>query len=280
MISLSGYVGKKQIECDAHTHLFDGVDSCPDLILPQSKLTVAFADIRFADPESYADGMTSKAYDRFISEDYPELKDRLILLSTAPSAEEAIKICEDHKDVIKGFGEFKCYDSYRTGKFKGTQETEKLDYGNLKWVEPVLEYNHKNMPVYIHYSIYDEERVKGLSKTLERYPDTPFVLCHCGMGTKRDKSSTLDELSSLMSRYGNLWTDISFSALDKFVSDRNAIDRLQKDRVLIGSDLNPVVKTKDYQFIRNYVDSTLLKMEIINGYDVDFYGNLKRLFNY
>jgi hypothetical protein len=280
MISLSRYVGKKPIECDAHTHLFDGVDSCPDLVLPESKLTVAFADIRFADPESYADGMTSKAYDRFISKDYPKLEDRLILLSTAPSADEAIKICEDHKDVIKGFGEFKCYGYYRTGKFKGTQETKKLDYGNLKWIEPALEYNSKNMPVYIHYSIYDEKRVRELSKTLERYPDTPFVLCHCGMGKERDRSSTLDELSSLMSRYNNLWTDISFSALDKFVSDRNAIDRLQKDRVLIGSDLNHVLNTKDPLFAKNNVDSTILKMEIINGYGVDFYGNLKRLFNY
>lgn len=280
MIGLSDFINKKPVNCDAHIHLFDGVESDLSLMIPGSELTVAFADIRYREPESYVNGSTLKAYEKFIKKDYPKVKDRLILLSTASSAEEAISIYNKHKDAIKGFGEFKCYGFYRMGKFNGTQETVKLPYGNLDWLEPLFEFDSsKKLPIYIHYSIYDSKRVKKLEDVLERYPDIPFVLCHCGMGNKRDKNSTLDELSRLMKDHQNLWVDISFAAMDIFVTDRNAIHKLPSDRLLIGSDFNPVIKTKDPQELRNLVDSTIMKMEVINGYGVDFYGNLKRLFS-
>ncbi len=273
MIGLSDFVNKKSVVCDAHTHLFDGSESCPELMFPESKLTVAFSDIRFSDPDSYGYDMTSLAYDRFISKDYPKIKDKVVLLATAPSAEEAISIYENHKDVIKGFGEFKCYD------WSESQE-EKLPFGNLKWIEPVLEYDiDKKLPIYIHFDLLGDKRVRDFERILKKYPGIPIVLCHCGMNRCIDNYGALEVLSRLMKEYPDLWADISFEALSFFAADKNAIRRLKKDRILLGSDLNPVIKKWPPQESRVVIGSIATNMEVVNGYGVDFYGNLLRLFN-
>lgn len=274
MIGLSDFVNKKAVTCDAHTHLFDGSQSCPDLLLPESKLTVAFADIKFSDPESYAYGVTAAAYDRFITKQYPKIKDKVILLATAPSADEAIEIYENHEDDIKGFGEFKCYG------WSESQETE-LPFGNLRWLQPVLEYDlSKKLPMYIHYDMLSDKRAKELENLLKKYPGIPVVLCHCGMFRCIDNYGAIEVVSRLMKEYPDLWTDISFEALGLFASDKNAIKKLPEDRVLIGSDLNPVLKSwPPPQERRTTVDSIVRNMEVVNGYGIDFYGNLLRLFN-
>lgn len=272
MISLSGYVGKKPIECDAHTHLFDGSDTDLSLLLPQSKLTVTFADIKYRDPDAYAEGVLPKAYDNFISRRYQKIKDKVVLLATSSSAEEAISIYEKHKDVIKGFGEFQCYGW-------STYWDKRLPYGNLHWIEPVLEYDKdKKLPFYIHYDLVSDKRVNDLERVLKKYPEIPIVLCHCGMDNCTDSYGALDAVSRLMDEYQNLWTDISYAALEIFAADRTAINKLAQDRVLLGSDLNPILKNKSPQDYRVTVDSIVRNMEVVNGYGVDFYGNLKRLF--
>lgn len=273
MIGLSDFANKKPITCDAHTHLFDGVESDLSLLLPESKLTVTFADIKYADPESYAEGVIPAAYDKFISKKYPKIEDKVILLSTSAIADEAIAIYEKYPDIIKGFGEFQCYGW-------STSQNDKLPYGNLRWIEPVLEYNStKNLPFYVHYNILGDKRVKDIEKLLDKYPDMPIVLCHCGMNRCIDNYGALDTVSRLMKEHKNLWTDISYEALELFASDRNAIYKLTDSRVLIGSDLNPVINNRPPQEARVVIDSIVRNMEVVNGYGVDFYGNLLRLFN-
>ena len=273
MISLSDFVSKRPITCDAHTHLFDGLETDLSLLLPESKLTVTFADIKYLDPDSYAAGVIPQAYDKFIAKSYPKIKDKVILLSTSAIAEEAIAIQEKYPEIIKGFGEFQCYEW-------STSQSEELPYGNLKWIEPVIEYNQtKKLPVYIHYDMLGDDRVKDLDKLLNKNPDMPIVLCHCGMNRCIDNYGALDTVSRLMSVHVNLWTDISYEALELFASDKNAIKKLPDDRILIGSDLNPVIKNRPPQEARVAIDSILMNMEVVNGYGVDFYGNLVKLFN-
>jgi hypothetical protein len=83
-------------------------------------------------------------YDEFINKCYNPSKH--ILLATGENSKDIISIYERYPNIIKGFGELKCYSE---------DINRKLPYGNLDWIKPVLEYNKDfGFPVYIHYSYH------------------------------------------------------------------------------------------------------------------------------
>ena len=64
-------------------------------------------------------------YDEFINKCYDPYKH--ILLATGENSKDIISIYERYPNIIKGFGELKCYDSYKDIK---------LPYSDLEWIKP------------------------------------------------------------------------------------------------------------------------------------------------
>lgn len=171
-------------------------------------------------------------YEQFIDNQYDNKS--MILLASSTTAQEMIDIHKRWPKIIKGFGEIKCYDKWNNKplKLKGLMQY---------W--DVFKYaGEMHLPVYIHYSLNSPIDVMRLSKCLERFPQTTFVLCHCGMDEFQENlNETFYRTITLMQKYSNLWCDISYVALKWFAQNPMILQQLPQDRIILGSDINPTM---------------------------------------
>lgn len=232
MRTLSQYLTQDHI--DGHVHLFDHNGIIDQTLINKSYKCVCFADITFRYHSEYDGEKVIKYYDDFIYNHYDPQKH--ILLATGIDANTIIKLYKKYPQFIKGFGELKCYDRWKEGE---------LPYGNLEWIKPVLDFNRSlNLPVYIHFNLDTIERRVEFEELLKQYSTMPIVLCHAGMV---DKASTNTDIHmfvlNLLNIYNNLYVDLSFLKTQRFyINNVNRLLQLPVDRVIIGSDINPIIK--------------------------------------
>lgn len=242
-------IGQKDIQIDGHVHLFDFDENIINKIDDSFDKIVGFVDIEPKNLNRYKD--VSKMYDNFIHNYY---NNKHILLVSGTSIENIIDTYKKHPNIYKGFGEIKCYDY-----FKG----EKIGLKNIKLIQDVCKFSSSvgNLPVYIHYSLTKNEYVKKLKRVLEKYPNIPIVLCHCGMEESYNYLNNIIQYNNddiyrivveLMKQYPNLWVDLTYTAARFFVENVFLIYNLDLDRVIIGTDLNPVIFNKNENLINKY----------------------------
>lgn len=219
---------------DGHVHLFDSNGVTP---LTSHMNCIGFMDIWFPELSNYGGNNSELLYNNYINNHLDTSKSN-ILLSTAPDPDQVIHIYEGHKNVIKGFGELKCYD------YSFAQNTNTpLPFKDLKWVNEICDYNDMGLPTYIHYSL-DNNNKHNLIHLLEDYKHIPFVLCHCGVGTKEEYGFSLQGSSDesmnialdIAEKYDNMYLDISYTAYD--VLDDNLSRIFNIGKFILGTDVN------------------------------------------
>lgn len=216
---------------DGHIHLFDHEGIIDNSLIDTSKRCVCFADISFKYIDKYKGDNMIGLYDEFINKFYDPSKH--ILLATGENANDIISIYKKYPNIIKGFGELKCYSEYIHGK---------LPYGNIDWIIPVLEYNRNiGLPVYIHYNLKSLANLTNFSTLLKDYSNFPIVLCHCGMFDDCDYEFIHEKLVDLMNSHNNLYVDISYSAVDFYLNRPDKLLQFDINRVIIGTDINSVI---------------------------------------
>ena len=224
MIDLGIYL--RNVDWDGHMHLFNSSQSLFELYNPKSSKLIGFADIEFDHINDF-DGKMIDIYDNYIKNHY---NNNQILLATAPGSKEAIAIYEKFPNIIKGFGELKLYNKYRD---------KEIPYKKISIARDIAGYSSKNnnLPVYIHYSLTNTREANNLNNLLKSYPTVPIVLCHCGMESGFEDCAFY-YVVDLMKKYSNLWVDISYIALDYFISNYMKLYNLDLDRIILGSDIN------------------------------------------
>lgn len=227
MISLSNYIKDiHKFDWDGHIHLFNSSQSLLDIYSPKSNYLIGFPDIEYDNIEEY-EGKMIDLYQNYIDNHY---ENNQILLATAPTSKECIEIYKKFPNIIKGFGELKLYDSYID---------KDIPYKKISTAREVCAYSSKvgNLPVYIHYSLTNDKEVKRLDNLLRSYPNTPIILCHCGMD-KSNKDFAYYSVVDLMKKYSNIWIDISYDALDYFTLTPFKLYNLDLNRIILGTDIN------------------------------------------
>lgn len=262
MNTLYNIITQKDICIDGHSHLFDSDEIITNEINNDFDKIVGFIDIEPKYIDKYKD--VSKLYENFIKKYYDENKH--ILLVSGTSIEDIKTTYNNHPNIYKGFGEIKCYDY-----FKG----EKIGIKGIKMIKEVCEFSSSvgNLPVYIHYSLTRNEYVKKLKSVLKKYPEVPIVLCHCGMEEKYNYINNIIQYDNddiyrivveLMKQYSNLWVDLTFTSAKFFTGKPFLIYNLDLDRIIIGTDLNPVIFKKEnkiniykgyYNILSNYCNN-------------------------
>lgn len=230
MKTLSEYIIDSE-RVDGHIHLFDHEGVIDQSLIDTSKKCVCFADVSFKYIDKYKGNNMIEIYDDFINNYYDPSKH--ILLATGENAEDIISIYKRYPNIIKGFGELKCYSE---------DINKKLPYGNLDWIKPVLEYNKDlGLPVYIHYNLEDIERVVNFTSILKKYY-FPIVLCHCGMYDDCDNDLIHETLVELMKVHKNLYVDISHDATNFYLKNIDKLLKFDNNKVIIGTDINLAIK--------------------------------------
>lgn len=264
---------KIQSEIDGHIHLFDSDENILELDKGlETKRLVGFIDIEPGKLDQYKNSVAM--YDKFIKKSYDPNKH--ILLASALNIDDIKRIYNKYPNIIKGFGEIKCYDI-----FKG----EKIGTKNTKLIKEVCKFSESvgNLPIYIHYSLSHSKYVDRLKTVLSRFPNTPIVLCHCGMLAKPEiyytdyPEYTNDQIwyivCELMNQYGNLWTDLTYVAADYFAESPFKIYNLNMDRVILGTDLNPVIYKNETR-VKQEIEKYNILCEYVNNKE-----NINKLFN-
>lgn len=269
---------------DSHIHLFDHSETLYNIYEIPKRFTkmVCFSDIRFADEDEYRDMLP--IYDKFIEEKYD--KEKHILLATGLTSQSAIEVHKKYPEIIRGFGEFKLYDRHTRYDGKVTP----LKHHNLDILDGLLEYNEQfKLPIYVHFNLYNETDFDEFESKLRKYPSQPIVLCHFGMieGNEDKNKYISSKLKSLHKKYSNLWFDLSYTAIDYFLKNRLELLGFDVARIILGSDLNPVIKSLHQKKkeagikiipYREYIQNEYNKVKDIgNLYPFD--KNTKKLFN-
>ena len=262
MISLQNYIQVSN-DGDGHVHLFDHNKPIPE---KPSSLCVGFMDIDFDHKNSVVE-----SYDNYIKNHWN--KDKEILLATGFTIEDIKSIREKHTNVIKGFGELKCYDTY-LGK--------KVPYKKISFAKQVARYSYEIgcLPVYIHWSLTNNKDVENLENLLSTYNKVPIVLCHMGMCMKEEfHDFAYTEAVRLQNKYNNLWIDISWDAAEYLSNNLMLLSNISRDRIILGSDLNnKSFAGKDIHAIRNKKWG-IGKMATIKNYlQLNNSQNIKKLF--
>ena len=256
---------KREPFWDGHIHLFNSTKTLPEYDFGEVGMKVGFMDLEY-DKKNL---QVVKSYERFIENDY---KENTILLATGTTIEDIKTIYEKYPSFIKGFGELKCYDEYHGVK---------VPYKKIAFVRQVCRYsmNNGSLPVYLHWEICNEKDVQKISKLLRDYPTVPVVLCHCGMNAT-NQSYAYTQVCQLMKQYQNLWIDISYDAMKYLGNYIMLLDGLDRDRVILGSDINIKLFGKSHD-PEVEITQIRLKLDIIEGYlgrDKNE-ANIRKLFN-
>lgn len=251
---------------DGHVHMFDHSGIIDKHLIDISKRCVCFADISFKYIDKYYGDSMIKLYDNFITNQYDANKH--ILLATGENAEDIINIYKKHQNVIRGFGELKCYSEYIHGK---------LPYGNLDWIKPVLDYNASiGLPVYIHYNLENDDHIYKFKELLMQYR-FPIVLCHCGMYENCNYEMIHDTVLDLTKQFDNAYVDISYSAVNYYLQNSNKLLQFDNKKVIIGTDMNPVIgrQTDDPIECSKHIYDNFYRLHRLGNFDIA----IKRIFN-
>lgn len=218
---------------DGHIHLFDHAGHIDMGLIKPSKKCVCFADIAFRYWDMYKQGEIIGYYDDFIKNHFDPTKH--ILLATGITSNEMISIYKKYPQFIKGFGELKCYSKWKGGR---------LPYGDLKWIRPLLEFNKgPKLPVYIHFNLDTQPNRKKFEELVADYGMFPIVLCHAGMVEGKDNDLIHGFIRDLLSRYSNLYIDISTNKTREFyIQNPGKMLELGHRNIIIGTDINPIIK--------------------------------------
>ena len=111
---------------DGHVHLFNHESIVP---ISHTKTIVGFEDIEFRSLDQYTNGQTLEHYDNYIANNN---LDGIILSATGIDTKTIIDTHKKYPDIIRGFGELKCYAETKHGI--------KLPYNNLDWVEKARQF--------------------------------------------------------------------------------------------------------------------------------------------
>lgn len=219
---------------DGHIHLFDCNGPLSWTKDKKYTILIGFMDVDWHNVDLYTKKNVLEYYDNYINN--VQKKTNTILLATGTTAEQAISVYNKYPDVIKGFGEFKCYD-------EALGET--VEYGDLEWIRPVLLFNlDKNLPVYIHFDLDTKTHINQLKSLLTQFNTMPIVLCHCGMpvdATPEKLDKIFATVLGLLNDFNNLYIDISYTATNYFLTNSNKLCMLQ-GRAFFGSDINPILR--------------------------------------
>lgn len=271
------YLNLPKDTADAHIHLFDHTGYLEEYN-PEFKpdhLIVGFPDIVLKEMEEYEGDKLVDMY-----KDYIENHDmtNIFLLATGVNVPDIIKVHKAFPDVIKGFGELKCYKSY---------EGDPLKTKNEDFVKKLCDYDmslEHPMPIYIHWALDSKDSIETFENILRAYPQLKFVLCHCGMlfcFNQEDLDATCRLLKDWMQKYNNLWLDISYAASAYFRNNPNMILSFPASRIVCGSDVNPRMFTKQpkadalkmyNRYFKNY-------RGLVSSLKLDNEGNIRRLFS-
>lgn len=222
MKNLYDYIREPVMKIDGHFHSFNHKVEI-DLVSGYGK-AVTFMDLEY-DKKNLT---PIKSYDRFIENKYNSYKH--ILLATGTNIDEIKEIYNKHKDKIRGFGELKCYD-----KYLGVS----VPYKKISFVNQVCRFSKSVgcLPVYVHWEINNESDLKHFERTLNIYNDVPIVLCHCGMNDE-NQAYAYTQVCQLMRTHQNLWVDLTYTASNFFSNNVMLLDTLDKNRIILGSDVN------------------------------------------
>lgn len=217
-------------EWDGHIHLFNHKRSIPKK--HNFECYVGFMDIEYGDIKHIN---VLEAYTDYIKNHWD--KEHELLLATGITIEDIKAVYEKYKNIIKGFGELKCYDKYGD---------EKLPYKKIKLVRDVVKLSNDDgqLPVYVHWELETNKDVEKLENVLKSYPNVPIVLCHVGMN-ENNRDFAYQESVRMQRIYSNLWLDISWDAADFFSNNFMLLNNLILDRVILGTDLNNAIFKKD-----------------------------------
>lgn len=118
-----------------------------------------------------------------------------------------------------------------------------MPYGNLKWIKPLLDFNKgPKLPVYIHYNLDTKSSRQKFEVLLGEYSDFPIVLCHAGMVEGFDNNLIHNFIRDIIRRYDNLYIDIStIKTREFYINNPGKLLELNANRIIIGSDINPIV---------------------------------------
>lgn len=276
MVDLYSYI-KTKTKIDGHTHLFDHEKSleCVYNYLNEFDKVVGFIDIRHDKLHEYTSEKLTNLYTDFIFNKYNPLKH--ILLASSYNIYDAIKIHKKFPTIIKGFGEFKCYENYM-GKYIGRD--------NLDWLIPLCEYNKTlHLPIYIHWVIRSKYDIDKFIEFVNKYPSIPFVLCHCGMGY--DRNDIPDEniynlafkgCLDIQDKCNNVYFDVSYRAINYFYNNLDKFEKLLPEKKFIGSDINPNIDhTMNREQKENYIYSIYKKMRLL--YSDRYNYTIQNIFN-
>ena len=249
---------------DGHIHLFDDRKN-----VSMNKKCIGFADVFFDRPANFSGLNMVDLYSNYINN---FMTPSITLLATGIDANTVIEVHKKFPDIIKGFGELKCYDTYHSFDVRK---------GNLDWIRPILDYNIFDLPVYIHYDMR-HSRLEELDKLLEDYPTIPIVLCHCGMvmdkgGYADDSKEIFEMVKDEMLKKNNLWVDLSWAAGNYFTEHKRELEKLPHDRIFVGTDYNPqceVSRTTSDTYLTHMYSNAC---ELAGLVDSD--KNIKTLFN-
>ena len=210
-------------EWDGHEHLFNHKNPLPKN--HNFECRVGFMDIEYNDISNIN---VLDAYTNYIKNHYNKKTD--ILLATGLTIEDIKSIHEKYPDIIKGFGELKCYDSY---------QGVKVPYKKIRFVKSVVRYSSKlgSLPVYVHWELNNSTDVKKIEEVIKTYPSVPIVLCHLGMN-EDNRDIAFIEAIRLQKQYSNVWLDISWDAADYLLDNPMRLNNLDLNRVILGTDLN------------------------------------------
>lgn len=272
METLKNYLKENTEYWDGHIHLFDHSGTIDLSLIDTKYKCVCFADIVFLREQYYNNGLMVKYYDNFINKYYSA--DKHILLATGNNSEDIITIYKKYPNIIKGFGELKCYDKYKEGE---------LPYANLNWIKQLLEFNKSiNLPVYIHYDLDIIKHRITFEELLKKYDKMPIVLCHCGMVDNNDINKEIfDFIYSLIIKYNNLYLDISYTANKFLLNNKYNLVKLfnYSDKILCGTDLNPVIKTSEFvDNPKQYSINKYSELKLLSKY-INNTNTIKKLFN-
>lgn len=254
---------------DGHIHFFNHISPIVGKIPHESYYDmkmIGFMDIEFDNIDKYN---VIKLYDNFIKNEYDPNKH--ILLATGTNIKEIKSLYNKYSNnIIRGFGELKCYDEY---------QNKPVNYKDILFVDDVVSFSSDcgSLPVYIHWELNNEDDVIKLESILNKYPNVPIILCHFGMN-ENNKDYAYKESYRLSSKYDNLWLDVSYTALDYFSEKPMNIFNFPNNRIIMGSDLNNKIYGENHNFEEEY-NEICRKMNIIYKF-VNTDKNISNLFNF
>ena len=228
MNSLYNYINNVK-KVDAHIHLFNHKEFIP--AQTEYEMYVAFGDVEFDTEETL-----HKKYYEFMD----GIADNIIPLCTGRTIDEIAQIYKKHSDKFKGFGEIKMYSKY---------QDKEVNYKKISLLRDVCKLSKEsgNKPIYFHWDVETIKDVTKIVKVIKDYPSIKFVWCHCGMWDGGDNDFIFNQVRQAAMDCGNLWLDVSYTALNYFADKcLLKITQLPLDRVIVGSDLNMKIFSKKH----------------------------------